>query len=351
MLDLIKKHKVKAVLILLLTIFDLVVITLSIVRTDKDVTTPGGLNEVEALIKIDNDFEYSGSFNTIYVYSVEHSSVLQTYIASLANYNEISDSSTDIDLTDKELRESGKIQKEQSIEASLICAYNYANKNFDENINISYEFKGFIVYYYQKEQKNFEIGDIINKVLIKETNEVVDLAEPEKLANAINNIKIGDTIYFLRGNKELSYVLDENLSSSNLNRFAAYAKFAIDEEKTFPKYNLYSANTLGPSGGLLQTLSVYSQITGIDLTKGKKICGTGTISVGGTVGRIGGISQKIVTAIRNDADVFLCPSEHYEEAMETYYKTKGHEKMTVIEVSTFEDAVNALMDLGEKNDY
>ena len=38
-------------------------------------------------------------------------------------------------LTDEEIVLSGQVQKNQSIEASLICAYNYANKN-DNNIKI-----------------------------------------------------------------------------------------------------------------------------------------------------------------------------------------------------------------------
>ena len=97
----------------------------------------------------------------------------------------------------------------------------------------------------------------------------------------------------------------------------------------------------------MQTLSVYSEITGFDYTYGKKIAGTGTISVDGTVGKIGGVSQKIVTAIHNNADVFLCPADNYEEALATYLKTPNHEKMILIKVSTFEEAINSLGGLYE----
>ena len=78
------------------------------------------------------------------------------------------------------------------------------------------------------------------------------------------------------------------------------------------------------------------------LTKGRKIAGTGTISVSGRVGAIGGITQKIITAIRNDVDIFLCPKVHEEEAMRAYLNERGHEKMKIYFVETFEDALEVL---------
>ena len=93
---------------------------------------------------------------------------------------------------------------------------------------------------------------------------------------------------------------------------------------------------------MLQTLSVYSQLSGIDLTGGKKIAGTGTISIGGSVGKIGGIRQKIITAIRNNVDVFICPLAHQKEAVEAYENELHHERMQIIFVETFSEAVAAL---------
>ena len=97
----------------------------------------------------------------------------------------------------------------------------------------------------------------------------------------------------------------------------------------------------------MQTLSVYCQVSGVDLTNGKKICGTGTIGITGKVGAIGGISQKVVTAFRSGADVFICPKANSEEGYATYLKIKGHEKMTFIVVETFEEAVLKLGELYE----
>jgi PDZ domain-containing protein len=55
-----------------------------------------------------------------------------------------------------------------------------------------------------------------------------------------------------------------------------------------------------------------------DLTHGKRIMGTGTIDVDGTVGSIGGIKTKNHHADLYHADYFFVPEENYDEAMEQY---------------------------------
>lgn len=348
MMQLIKRFKVRSILVLLLVLFNIFIATLSLIPANKDVTAPGGLNEVKSVIKADTNTNLSGSFNTIYVYSLERVSVLQSWIASLANYNEVSDSSEVFHLSDEERIKSGQVQKNQSIEASLICAYEYAKK-INPNIKLESSFSGFIIRNYQIGNEIFKIGDVITAIYDKETDKKIDYNSFEELANLINyELTVGDIIYFTRDgivkNVEVKKEFDYHKYS---NMFYCYAKYEIYETTANPSYTLYKSNTSGPSGGLMQTLSVYSQVTGIDYTFGKKIAGTGTISVNGSVGAIGGVSQKIVTAIHNNADVFLCPKANYNEAYETYIKTLGHEKMELICVSTFEEAVNGLRGLYE----
>lgn len=337
MIELIKKYKKISILLLIVLVFDLCVAALAIIPSEKDVTSPGGLNEVKSLIKVNTNTNLKGSFNTIYVYGMERVSLLQALVADLAVYNEVVDSSTSIIMTDEERKKSGTIQKNQSIEASLICAYETAKKA-NTNINLDYSFVGFIIHTKQVNQTVFQIGDIITKV------NNVDTTDKKALADAINNLKSGDVITYQR-NKETHppYVVKEDFKTNN-RMFYCYSKHNINLETANPSYTLFESNTLGPSGGLMQTLSVYSQITGIDLTYGKKIVGTGTISTNGYVGEIGGVSQKIVTAIYNKADLFLCPKDNYVEAYNTYMNTPGHEKMKLVMVETFEEAIKALGD-------
>lgn len=71
----------------------------------------------------------------------------------------------------------------------------------------------------------------------------------------------------------------------------------------------------GPSAGLSFALAVYDKLTPGPLTGGKHVAGTGTISVEGTVGPIGGIEQKIVAASDAGADVFLVPPANCDAAL------------------------------------
>ena len=332
MIDLIKKYKVLSIILLVVLLLDLTIAALAIIPANKDITSPGGLNEVKSVIEANTDTNLKGSFNTIYVYSMERVSLLQALVADIADYNEVVYSSDTIVLTDEERIKSGKIQKAQSIEASLICAYDAAKS---DSINLDYSFIGFIVYMTRVDHDVFEIGDIITKI-----NDV-DTSNIEKLAEELNNLKLGDVITYKRNDNVSTYVVNVDFKTNN-QMFYCYSKYKINTETASPSYTLHESNTLGPSGGLMQTLSVYSQITGKDLTCGKKIAGTGTISTSGKVGIIGGISQKIVTAIYNKTDLFLCPAENYEEALNTYNKTPGHENMILVKVETFLEAVNAL---------
>ena len=332
----------KEKLMIFFTIIWAVIAIAAIVPSNKDIIAPGGLTEVQSVIEVDTDSQMSGSFNTIYVYSLERVSVLTATIASFIDGIDVSDSSTSVQLSDEEIVLSGQVQKNQSIEAGLICAYTEANK-INSNITIDYNFLGYIINIYQVNNEIFEIGDIITSVYDKETNKSYDTINKKDLANAINNLNVDDKITLIRNGENKEFTITKEFNNANLNRFSCYEKYEITNAS--PSYNLHDSNTLGPSGGLLQTLSIYSQITGIDLTYGKKIAGTGTIEVDGTVGPIGGISQKIITAIYSDADVFLCPSYHYKEAYETYMKTKGHENMILLKVSSFTEAVSKLGEL------
>ena len=96
----------------------------------------------------------------------------------------------------------------------------------------------------------------------------------------------------------------------------------------------------GPSGGMMMALMIYNALTEQDLTHGKKIVGTGTISVDGTVGEIGGIKYKVMGAVKNKADVILVPKENYAEAMEVK-KAKKY-VIEIVKVEKLQDAIDYL---------
>lgn len=106
-------------------------------------------------------------------------------------------------------------------------------------------------------------------------------------------------------------------------------------ETVFPvEIVIDSQNIGGPSAGLMFTLEIMNQLTEDDLTKGRSIAGTGTISRDGTVGAIGGIRQKVYGAIDAGAEFVLVPSANLPDAVDA-----AGDDITVIEVATIGDAL------------
>ncbi len=101
-------------------------------------------------------------------------------------------------------------------------------------------------------------------------------------------------------------------------------------------------NVGGPSAGLIFSLAIVDSLTPGQLTDGRSIAGTGTITPNGKVGPIGGIVQKMFGARDDGATTFLAPRSNCAELV-------GNEPdgLDVIAVRTLSDAVDALRGDGE----
>ncbi|HLV10646.1 MAG TPA: PDZ domain-containing protein [Halanaerobiales bacterium] len=110
-----------------------------------------------------------------------------------------------------------------------------------------------------------------------------------------------------------------------------------DYEYKFPRKVIFNTRDIaGSSAGTMFALEIFNQLTEEDITKGRRIAGTGTISLEGTVGRIDSVQQKIIAAEKNNADLFILPVENYEEI--TGIKTN----LTLIPVNSFDDIISYL---------
>lgn len=69
-------------------------------------------------------------------------------------------------------------------------------------------------------------------------------------------------------------------------------------------------NTGGPSGGLIFTLGIVDLLTPQDILQGRKIAGTGTITADGTLGPIGGVTEKIIGAKRAGASSLFISTQN-----------------------------------------
>ena len=90
----------------------------------------------------------------------------------------------------------------------------------------------------------------------------------------------------------------------------------------------------------MMALSLYNSLIEEDITKGRKIIGTGTIDLNGNVGEIGGVKYKLIGAVKKKADIFLVPEGNYEEAVKVKNE-KGYD-IRLISVKTLEEAIEAL---------
>ena len=88
------------------------------------------------------------------------------------------------------------------------------------------------------------------------------------------------------------------------------------------------------------SLAIYNSLIDEDITKGKKVVGTGTIDINGNVGKIDGVKYKILGAVKNKANLFICPKENYDEVIRV--KKNHNLDIKIISVETFDEAIEYL---------
>ncbi len=107
------------------------------------------------------------------------------------------------------------------------------------------------------------------------------------------------------------------------------------------KIDINTGDIGGPSAGSMFTMEILNQLTPEDLTGGRKIAGTGTISLDEQIGEIGGIKQKVVAAHRDGAEIFFTPEKNAEAAM----KAAEGLDIKVVPVTKLDDILNYLRQL------
>ncbi len=127
----------------------------------------------------------------------------------------------------------------------------------------------------------------------------------------------------------LSFALHANPDSPD------QAMVGITASTAYP-IDIDSANYGGPSAGMIYTLAVIDLLEEGELTDGKVVAGTGTVSLDGSVGPIGGVRQKLVAAEAAGAEVVLVPRGNYDEA------TTAPVEVEIVAVGSISEAVSYL---------
>ena len=105
----------------------------------------------------------------------------------------------------------------------------------------------------------------------------------------------------------------------------------------------------GPSAGLAFTLALIDELSSGDLTGPRDVAVTGTISLDGSVGAIGGLAQKVSAVRQNGYDVFLVPASQPElDDPEQLQRLEdiAQGDVEIVPVESLDDALAALAERG-----
>ena len=293
--------------------------------------TPGGLINLNKRITISNEYETKGSFNMTYV-TLAKPNIPNILLAKIVKNWDIEDKDT-IALDGDSVKETLKKDKYAMKEAqdnAVIAAYNLTDKTIKINNYHNY------VYYVSKDAKT-SIEEF-DEILSINDKKITSLDDIKKI---VTESKLGDilSVKVLRDNKEKDVTAKVFNTEDGLKiGIAVYTN--IDYEAD-PSVSIKSKNSeSGPSGGLMTSLAIYNKLTKEDITKGKKISGTGTIDSQGNIGEIGGVKYKLIGAVKKKSDIFICPKENYKEALKI--AKKNNYNIKIITGDTLEEIIKKL---------
>ena len=289
------------------------------------IEAPGGTINLSE--RIDNNYnKNNGSLNMLYVteYRGNIVTLLLGKLFKTWDIYEIKNQQIS-DETSNDIYIRNKVMLDNSIQNATFVAYKHAG------IEITIKNKKNIVIATTKDN-GIKIGDILVSADDKIIDNISDLKE------LVISKNVGDTIKLVvkrdNKNKEISIPVEED----KLIGIATITNY----EYEFPNdLNInFKSSEGGSSGGLILSLGIYSEITGIDILKGRNIAGTGTIDIEGNVGEIDGVKYKIAGAVKDKMDIILVSPYNYEEAKKVV--EENNYDIELVEVSTFKEAIDYL---------
>lgn len=318
----------------LLIFFFIMVCVLSI-RFPFYIEAPGGIIAVDERIEIEEKNEASGSFNLAYVSEIKATIPTLTYALINKDWKIIKkEEVVYANETMEDANYRNHLLLKEANNNAIIVAYKKANKE----IIISNEHL-YVIYIDESAQTNLKIGDEILSVegARINTKEQLDEIMIKQKSNTDIKLKVK------RDNHEVDcsgYI--QKLNGKNI---IGVALSKTSDISTDPKIDLeFKSSESGPSGGLILALAIYNSLIDEDITNGKKIVGTGTINLDGSVGPIGGVEYKIKGAVKEHADVFLVPAgTNYDEASEVI--KNNNYNINLVAVTSFEDALDKLKNI------
>lgn len=292
---------------------------------------PGGIINLSTRVEVEDGYSYTGSLNSSYVSALKGTIPFVLASKIIPDWDLVKNEQVTIE--NEKLSEAIARDREllkESLTISQMVALNMANIKYDI---VKTHVK--ILYVYSKSFSNLQVNDEILEIDSAKIN------NDQEFRNIIREKNKDDavSIKILRDNKEMT-VESRFYEEDGRVLLGVYATTSYDI-KTPMKISVKSKSSeSGSSGGFMTTLAIYNSLVSKDITKGKKIVGTGTIDLNGNVGEIGGVKYKLMGAVNNKADIFLCPEENYEEAMKI--KKEKNYSIDIYAINNIENAIKLL---------
>ena len=293
------------------------------------ILAPGGVIDIRDRIKIENKNETEGTLNLLYVteYEANVGMMVMSYILKDWDTEKVEE----VQLSNESMEEitiRNKVMLENSMQNAILVAYNKSGNTVNikgqENIVIA-----------TTSDNGIKVGDKILRA------NGIDIDNVETLREVIAKTDIGETIVLdvIREDKEEQ--INVKVTGNDETKAVGVVVLTNYIYDVDPELELsFKASEGGASGGLMIALNIYNSLTSEDITKGRRIAGTGTIDALGNVGAIDGVKYKIIGAHKNKMEIVFVPKDNYEEAVKV--KEEYNYDMEIISVDTFDDALNYL---------
>lgn len=335
-------------------VFIVIVLALSVFlsnyRLDFYISKPGGAYELSPLVEVEGgDENDQGSLSLMTVSMMNATPTLYLYSKFKEGYKVLKPEQvrnpheTDDEYNVRQL----KMMSDSQINA-LQVAFEEAELPYEVSNN-----GVFVLHVIQ--------GGAADKILVPGDRVLsIDGHEFETMAEFVDYIsgkKKGDKVevVFERGDREIKETVKLAPLPTEPERVGLGISFVEDKKiTTEPKVKIDSDQIGGPSAGLMFTLEILNQLLDTDITKGYDVAGTGTMESDGTVGRIGGIDQKIIAADNDGIEIFFAPDDEVHDGVESNYALaietaeKIGTDMEVVPVKTIQDALDYLDELQPK---
>lgn len=176
----------------------------------------------------------------------------------------------------------------------------------------------------------------------------VELTSVGDLTSALEGKQPGDIITLLverRGEGEFEADVELTSSPDDPNRtIVGFLPFDTRRVELPFDISIDTGSIGGPSAGLAFTLTVIDGLSDGELTGGKRVAVTGTIDLDGSVGAIGGLTQKASAVEQAGVELLLVPTRQGDEQIAA--ARAAAPDLEIVAVATLDEAIDVLVAFG-----